>query len=418
MKRLILTVMFALPLIAGCSKSNAGEAEKPVSSARHDIVLTKSQTELIKVGNTFAFKLLGDVAASLEGSFMISPLSVQYALSMLSNGASGATQDELLRLLGFGKDRLSEANELCKYLVAELLGADNTVEMSLANALIYNTFYSGGFGLKQSYVNGLVNWYDAYVKGYDFNAENAKAISGINSWASEQTRGMIPEIMNRLDPSVYLLLMNAIYFKGNWNSSLEFKSAATRQEDFTLESGRKVRLPIMRTECMLAYAGTDVCDIVRLPYGNGAFAMNVLLPAEGKTISDVIEWLKSGKSYWLSSFQVKLKLPKFETENTIGLRRILAPYIPSSFSDMADFSAMTDAPVCVSDIFQKAKIKVNEQGTESSAVTVIVLGPTSAGPDVDIKPQVIEFYATRPFVYVISEISTGAVLFSGVYKGE
>ena len=420
MKNLVkVTVCLLILLFLGCNKED-GADNKVTAKERQDIVLTKTQAGYVQEGNTFACKILSDVLAQQKGSFMISPLSIRYALSMLANGASGITLDELMDLLNCDSLEIGDVNCFCKYLTEELLKADNTVEISLANALVNNSAYSGKMGLKKSYTSAMENYYDALINSYDFYTDNANAIKAINSWADKNTHGMIPDLISNLDGDTYLLLMNALFFKGNWNSNVDFKKSDTRKEEFEQEEGGKKIIDIMRMEGSLAYTANEVCGILELPYGNGAFRMQVLLPNEGKKVADVAEWLKAGGTYnFFPAVQVKLKMPKFETGAGVDLSQILREYIPSSFSASADFSEMTDAPVVVSKVYQKSKIQLDEVGTESAAVTVVEMISTSPGPGGTTQtPQVIEFYATHPFVYIIREVSTGVVLFAGAFRGE
>jgi serpin B len=394
--------------------SPGGEVDDVMPRDRVDIKLTKAQKAYVTKGNDFAFNLFREVMAREKGSFMISPLSVEYALAMLCNGAAGTTQGEILGCLGFSSDEMDAVNEYCKYLTEALYDADNTVKLNLANAMVSNTALAH---LKLAYVSALENWYDALVKGYDFSKDNTAALSYINGWAKEKTYGMIPSVLDELSPSAYLILMNAIYFKGAWNSKNGFSENDTKNGDFTTGKGGKIKVAYMNQESRMSYASDNLCQIVSLPYGNGAFAMDVLVPHEGVTVQEVAASLKAGafpRSY--PDKQVKLKLPRFETENDrIELVDVLKSLgIKSAFSDLqADFSKMTDDAVFVSDVFQKTKIKVNEKGSEAAAVTV---GVYSSGISTT-PPPVPEVYATRPFVYAIHETSTGAILFMGAFCG-
>ena len=166
----------------------------------------------------------------------------------------------------------------------------------------------------------------------------------------------------------------------------------------------------------------NVSGALCLPYGNQAYRMIILLPIEGKTIEDVKEaldadsWQKMVKSF--SGLEVDVKLPVFEPETpALSLADALQEMgIQKAFSSSADFSAMTDMHVCISDVLQKAKIKVDETGSEAAAVTDIVMELTSAGPASE--PKVFNFHCDRPFLYAITEVSSGAIFFLGQYTGK
>ena len=424
MKKLALLTCFLVPLVFGCEKIHVdSDFDEPngnvVPIERHDIKLTVGQQKLVEKGNGFALNLLKEVSAQEKGSFMVSPLSVEYVLAMLGNGAAGNTRDEILSILGFGADQLDFANEFYRYLTEELYGADNTVRLNLANAMIYNTMHCG---LRKDYISRLDNYYDALVKGFDFSKESRAAVSYINNWSKEQTRGMIPELVSELDSRIYLILMNALYFKGSWNSKNEFKESNTKPGNFQLGGKPMKKVDYMNQESNMPYSYNDYYQIASLKYGNGAFAMDVIVPHEWVTIEEALSSLsanypKALRSDWLT--KVKVKLPVFETVcDRIDLNRALnnMGMIDAFDPTKADFSLMTDNQIWVSDIFQKSKIKVNEKGSEAAAVTVVMM-ESSPGPGFT-PPPIPEVYATRPFIYVIRETSTNAILFMGEYKGE
>ena len=409
---LILAVA-AIACLAGCNKANSDD-NNTTPIERKDIALTKAQQGLVQAGNTFAFNLYREVLKQQESSFMVSPLSIEYALSMLCNGAVGTTQTEILNLLGYKAGEMADVNEFCKYLTKALYEVDNTVTLNIANALIANTALAH---LKKDYISTLTNYYDALAKGFNFGSENATALSYINNWAKEQTKGMIPSLLDDLDPTAYALLMNAIYFKGIWCEAIKFDTKDTKADKFTREDGTEAKVEYMNKQAEMLYRAEDGFQMVGLSYGNGAYQMVVLLPDKGKNLSDMAAALTgdSFQSIRMSSRTVKLKLPKFETENKIELRDILkALGMKLAFMGGSDFSAMADDPLYVSRVFQKARIKVDEKGSEAAAVTVIEIKDAGVAPGSTVIP---EFYATRPFMYLIRETSTGAILFMGKYDG-
>lgn len=425
MKKIAL-LLFLVPLAIGCNNGNdlvpelsrGGEPDKNIVPVeRHDIRLTSAQKTLVSKGNTFAFNLFKEVLSREEGSFMVSPLSVEYALAMLCNGAAGNTRDEILKLLDFGNDQIDFVNEFYGYLTKELYGADNTVLLNLANALVYNTRYTG---IKKDYISSLENYYDALVKGFDFSKDAQSALSFINNWADEQTYGMIPKLLSNLDPDLYLVLMNALYFKGNWNSKNKFNESDTAVGDFSVSKGKTHKEKYMYQESTIPYGYNNYFQLVSLCYGNGAYAMDLIVPHENVSLEDALSSLsKYNYPAPLGGDRfVKVKLPVFETESDkIKLDDALIDMgMKDAFdSAKADFSRMAEEKVWVSEIFQKSRIKVNEKGSEAAAVTVVMMA-ASAGPNFT-PPPVPEVYATRPFIYIIRETSTNAILFMGVYKG-
>ena len=409
----LILAIAAIACLAGRNKANSDD-NNTTPIERKDIALTKAQQGLVQAGNTFAFNLYRQVLKQQESSFMVSPLSIEYALSMLCNGAAGNTQTEILNLLGYNAGEMADVNEFCKYLTKSLYEVDNTVKLNISNALIANTAKAR---LKKDYISTLTNYYAALAKGYNFGSENAAALSYINNWAKEQTNGMIPKLLDDLDPTTYALLMNAIYFKGIWCEEVKFDTKDTKADKFTREDGTEAKVDYMNKQAEMLYRAEAGFQMVGLSYGNSAYQMVVMLPDKGKKLSDMASALtgETFPSMRMSKTTVKLKLPKFETENKIELNEILqALGMKLSFTGGADFSAMAEDPLFVSRVFQKSKIKVDEKGSEAAAVTVIDMKESAYFPGAEVIP---EFYAIRPFMYLIREISTGAILFMGKYDG-
>lgn len=417
MKRFLSTIMMisgALALAYSCEVNTADDAGlKP--KERTNITLTKSQTELVSAGNALASDLMKIIASNESKSFIFSPLSVEYALAMVNNGAAGETENQIRSVIGFGDKGVRDVNEFYKYLTESLLAVDNTVAMNIANAQVFNTSISGKSKYKDSYKKALTTYYDALFEGYDFETDNSKALSAINTWASRQTAGMIDPLLDELSPKTATLLMNAIYFKGSWAD--KFMAENTRKEAFTKTDGKTAKVDMMNQSSEVAYIKMKGFKSISKPYGNGAFRMTFILPDEGKTVAEIAKNLD--RNTWETligiggSNEVLIKIPKFETSFMIELNDILKSLgMTDAFdSDKADFSNMSEElKLYISRVFQKARIKVEEKGTEAAAVTVIDMKTSSVGP--------LTFYATRPFLYAISEISTGAILFMGQYNGD
>jgi serpin B len=214
--------------------------------------------------------------------------------------------------------------------------------------------------------------------------------------------------------------MNAMYFKSQWVLGLRFAKENTKNEPFTREDGGKQNVLMMKNNSDLLCQGNDVFTAVRLPYGNGAFNMVVVLPDEGFTIQDAIESLKGEE--WTAFYRnmvkcaVDLWLPKFETRSRINLNKILSDMgMPSAFDlNKADFKAMSNYALSLSKVTQDAVIKVDEEGTEAAVVSKGEPNGTTA-----MRPgNRVVFHADRPFLYLITENSTGAILFAGKFSGK
>lgn len=377
--------------------------------------LPVKSNEFIREGNSFAFNLLNSVNTNpmVKGNYILSPLSLQFLLGMLLNGAQGQTADEICQVLGYGKGETEAVNEYCLAMMQQLPDLDKKTKLALANALVVNQKYT----LKDNYNKTVGQYFNADVFYLDF-FDMAGTTKIINKWCSDHTNGLIDDINPEVNPDMLAILMNALYFKGLWSSP--FSRDNTEDETFTLESGSTVKVPMMKKRAApLLYQENETFSAVLLFYGKGAFAITLILPAEGKTVSDVTASLNGNSWREFNSQMVicdaDLWLPRFETKSHIELNGILSKMgMPSAFnSQTANFNALSDYGLLyLSKVQQDAVIKVDEEGTEAAAVSAGFVG-TTVGPGARVV-----FHANRPFLYLITETGTGTILFAGRYSGE
>lgn len=371
--------------------------------APKEIELAEGEQELIDSNNDFAFNLFRKARG--EKSKILSPLSITFALGMLNNSAEGQTLQEINQTLGFGEAGADAINAFCQKMLKESNTLDEKTKALIANTIFVNE--GCGYRLQEGFVDKVNTYYDAQPQNRDFY--DGETMDVINQWASDHTMGMIPKVLDEktFDPTAVSYLLNALYFKGIWSSP--FRKENTQDEPF----GGGDEVPMMHMEKSIGYAENDLYQAVRLPYGNGAYRMDVFLPREGKTVGEVLETLSG--SNWQQKYQntlIDLKLPRFETSTNQPLVQVMAELgMPTAFTEEAEFPYFCNAPCCISDMFQVAKIKLDEEGTEAAAVTVIGVETTS------MPPVPTSFHANRPFLYVISEQSTGAIFFIGQYTG-
>lgn len=409
---ILLTMMATV--ITGCSSddNDAPDTTDPV-----ELTLTRGEQELVNLSNVFAFDLFRVIQDGVN-SQILSPLSVTYALGMLNNGAAGETQEQINKVLGFGNYGADSINAFCIKMmrIAPLL--DPKTKVMIAN----NIYLNKGYELKSDFVQKAKTFYDATPETRDF--ADSKTEDVINQWASDHTEKMIQKLFDKgqFNPFAVSYLLNAIYFKGLWTN--KFDKAKTKQEVFE-HAGETEEL----TYCMMMhqtdkfdYTETADCQVLRLPYGNGSFAMTIFLPkvqSNDVSTNDVPkvptaeEWQRVNQTIYPA--KVDVKLPRFETNTDIGLNSVMAALgMPNAFNpEKADFTNFCNKPTYITMMKQVAKIKLDEEGTEAAAVTVIGVNTTSIpGPS-----QTIEFHANRPFLYVISERQSGAIFFIGQYTG-
>lgn len=410
----LFALAFATLTVASCDKTNDDETIEPGKLIeRKDIVLTRAQMEMVRANNAFALDLFARTAKDASGeSFLISPLSVTYALGMVDNGAKGKTQEEINSVLGYDESTVEGLNAFCKTMLEQSAQVDPSTTIEIANTAVVNKVIP----LLPEFTEKVESNYEAVVTYKDFEKDDVMGF--INSWCDQKTHGMIPVLLeDPVDPSTYAHFLNAIYFKGIW--SHQFKKADTSKEKFTLEDGSTRQVDMMHQKTTFSVGGGKGYSSIILPYGNQAYRMTVLLPAKGVSVKDVMDGLTVDSldpKCFYDAEEVDLKLPAFESEFKIDFSDILCDMgMPTAFSPLADFSAMTTAQVCISQVLHKAKIKVDETGSEAAAVTDVSMKYASAGPDAN---QPVVFHADHPFIYAITEVSTGAIFFIGQYTGK
>ena len=372
--------------------------------APKEIELAEGERKLIESNNDFAFNLFRE--ARIDTSCVLSPLSITYALGMLNNGADGQTLKEINQTLGFGEAGADGINAFCQKMLKESNDLDAKTKALIANTIFVNEGL--GYHLQEGFIDKANTYYNAEPQSRDF--ADGETMDVINQWANDHTMGMIPKVLDEdsFDPNVVSYLLNALYFKGMWSNP--FRKDMTRNESF----GGGEEVPMMhKTGQEFQYTENDLYQAIRLPYGNGAYRMDIFLPREDKTVGEVLETLNGSnwqfKGVWK---EVDLKLPRFETETFQPLVDTMKDLgMPSAFTLAAEFPWFCNTPVYISNMFQVAKIKLDEEGTEAAAVTVIQVGE-SAMPE---EPK--RFHANHPFLYIISEQSTGAIFFIGQYSG-
>lgn len=375
------------------------------------LVLSDAQQAFAKKNNQFALNFFSQVAGF--DSKVISPLSLTYLMGMLANGADGQTQQEILKALGCDGDMsLDELNALSRSMMQYAGKADPATTVNIANYIALNKHYT----LKDAFAKEVADNYQAGIESLDFGS--SKTTSHINEWCKKHTNGMIPTIIDQVDANAISYIMNAIYFNGSWEK--KFKKSETKMENFKGYTRDMKRVNMMHRVGKYFFADNEQFSAVNMPYGNGAYAMTVLLPREGKSIDEMMKSLDADKLAALSGKMeecvVDLKLPRFTTELELPLNEIVSKLgAPSMFdSSKANFSKLADGNVYISKMLQKAKIEVSEEGTKAAAVTAAAVMLTSLQPD----PRRVEFHANRPFVYMITDVRSGYIYFIGQFTGE
>ena len=403
------SILFTL-LVVACGKNDpagkSSEEDYSVYTDQAKSALSADQVAMMSPLNAFSFEFFQDAHQTFPAKgFCCSPLSAAYLLGLLGEGADGNTSKEIYETLGIA-DRAA-FNQLCLNLMTIIGEKDPKVEVCLANTGVVDN----GFPLKESYRKEVKGWFDADIANMDF-AEGEKVVSYVNGWASRKTRGMIDRLLDNVGPNDIAYFLNALYLKGGW--SMPFDKNATIDRPFYDGAGKQVgTVKMMCQTASFPYVENSLFRMVRIPIASGNFSLDILLPAGSSDLFsglDAAGWKQAVSG--LSDSEVRLSLPRFETEFFESIKGILAGMGIKEAFGSADFSRMSASGVKVSDIKQKARIRVDESGVEAAAVTISIMDGALPG-----EGQPIEFSADRPFVYILSEKSTGAILFAGQFFG-
>lgn len=362
--------------------------------------------ELSNVNGHFAidlFKSLNESEAD-DANIFISPFSISTALSMTMNGANGQTLTEMQDALRTGALSLEELNLAYQVLLDVLPQLDPATQLKIANSI----WYQQGYPVRDEFLDVNEEYYNSEVIPADFSAEGI--IAEVNAWVAENTNDLITEALNELPSGVVMLLINAIYFQGSWQT--EFEPDNTFAADFNGPNGSVPAELMHLPEASMRYFENEFMQAVDLPYGDSIYSMSVFLPKEGYSVTDIVSELNpSTWENWISQFNptnIELMLPKFSMEYETKLKGTLpAMGMPLAFTDFADFSQMVEGGgVKIDDVIHKAFIEVDEEGTEAAAVTVVIVVETSA-------PLLPTIRADHPFLFVIHDNKTNSILFMG-----
>jgi serpin B len=398
-----IALFFAIPVIfLSCKK-------EPVETLPVDPVpinLTTDQVALIASENSFAldiFKKVIENSAESE-NVIISPLSISSALSMTLNGASGATRDAMLDALRMKGLTTGIINNSYKDLTEALLSVDKRVLISITNSV----WTENNFVVKKPFNDILAQYYNAESKSFDIN--DPLVPKQVNSWIESKTNGLIKNMIDQLDPNTVMLLINAIYFKGKWNS--QFDKANTVQGLFYKPGGLTAQVPMMKQTSEFKIYNGEGFTLAEFPYGQGNFVMDLILPDDVNGIKSILALITDNSlKGWLNQMgerKTDLTIPRFKYGYKKELKDILAGMgMAIAFSDNADFSNISDISLLISFVLHQAFIETNEEGTEAAAVTIVGISTTS----MPVGPFILNI--DHSFLYIIRETTTNSILFIG-----
>ena len=421
MKRIIviiLALVLVLPVIASIQMAQpvAGDVlESDKERITSPDVSTSEQTSLAEGNSAFAFDLYQALEEE-DGNLFYSPYSISLALAMTYAGARGDTAEQMADTLQFmlEQDRLHPAfNWLDAELASRGEGAEGKdgegFRLNIVNAIWGQKDYE----FLSDFLDVLAENYGAGLRILDFVNETEQSRLAINKWVYDQTEECIEDLIPQgtIGALTRLVLTNAIYFNAAW--AYPFDEDMTADGQFYLLDGGQVTVPMMKQTESFGYTEGEGYKAVELPYDGGELSMVILLP-EAEQFEAFEETLNAQQVDAIISdlkpAEIALTMPQFEFESEFSLKDTLAGMgMPIAFSPYdADFSGMTGKPeLSISDVVHKAFVAVDEAGTEAAAATAVIMELT-AMPD-----PPVEFTIDSPFIFLIYDIETGAILFVG-----
>ena len=356
--------------------------------------------------NAFAMDIYQHMSQGNMENIFFSPYSIFVALAMTYEGARNDTAGEMQSVLNFLQNN---ETTLCSFgRIYNLLNQDKEYILNTANAL----WIQENYPFFKGYLEFLENYYMAQATNVSFGKPD-EAVRMINEWVEKNTHGKIMDFLqsDNINPLTVMILTNAIYFKGAWETPFDTKK--TQDKNFMISPGATITVPMMHSssEIRCNYIETDTAQILELPYEGDSLSMVILLPKDNDLLNLEQEITLENFSKWKTSFsqrEVKITLPKFTLETKYLLKDYLMDMgMTIPFTDAADFSGMTGYhDLFIDKIIHQAYIEVNEEGSEAAAATSVHIALTSI-------PDYVSFEADHPFIFLIQHQETGTILFMG-----
>ena len=398
-RKALYIALVATVASCGTTRNKMGTSTADIATNGATTVTTEKKME---ADGAFWGRLLSEACREMnQENICLSPLSAQFAMAMVANGAEGKTRTEILDAMQFGNN----ANANSRKLLDDI--SEKTVWNEHGDVRIANSIWiKEGFDVSQEFIDTNKEYFDALVESVPFNQGTVKRV---NDWCNENTNGKIPTILDRFTDSDRILLINALYLKAAW--SKPFQEENTTEKTFTTEKGDEIEVPTMMIRNNESYYSDNMVSMVSKRL-QGGYTMLFILPAEGVKCNEAAEYVAKDFDAFLQKMEVRnvlLSLPKFTTDFGMSLKPILANLgIKRAFGSKAQFGGISDEALFISDVVQKTYINVNEKGTEAAAVTMAIAGALSMRPP---KTEVITF--DRPFIYAIIKDNGSHIMFAG-----
>ncbi len=397
--------------IVGLTACNWGGSSEDSSTLPNLRALQAYEREMVFSSSKFSIDLFHQLMEAKEENHFFSPYSIHQALSMTMNGNEGEVLDEFIQLLRYEGLSTEEANRAAKELTQFLKDLDLKVKLNIANAI----WYREGYSVYPTFKEIVRNYYRAEIAALDML--NPQSVNVINNWISQQTEGLIKEMVDEIPPNAVMYLVNAIYFKGDWK--YRFDPNKTQKAPFYISPSTEVEVDMMQLEAAATFrfhAGNNF-SYFEIPYSTGQFSMGILTGTNhnlGEVLDQLtFENLESWREQAVETNFI-LKMPKFkmskklenmkEDLNAMGLQK---PF----YFHPDNFTLLFENPhdeLKISRVIHDAFIEVDEVGTEAAAATVVEIVERVSLP---AGPSIITL--DQPFIFFIQEKHSGAILFMG-----
>lgn len=395
-KNFLISSLILLVLASSCQNDENVALPDPITRA-----LSINEAEITASANNFTFDLMTEIEKEIPNeNYFISSFSINTALSMVMNGATGASQEGFIETLGLSGMSADAVNESYQSLITYIYNRDPSISLNVANS----NWYSDQYVINSDFADILTTSYQAEIFGRDFG--NSATLDAVNGWVEDETKGKIKNILESISPDEVMFLINAIYFKASWTN--QFDSKRTTDLPFALTDGQSVNVPTMvgKIKHWSSYDHTLKAQVIEIPYGNENYAFTIIMPDDVSEINHLVSKIDVNDLENVLADSITLVrdlyLPKFQLEFKADLKDALVNMgMPiSGLNNLFEEKLR----LAISKVIHQSFLEVNEEGSEAAAVTVIGIEVTSAPAST---------YVNRPFVFLIRERNSGTILFSG-----
>ena len=397
------------PIVGKTENTSTSKTGKDYTAADDSASTPEGVKQVVNANNQFAIDLYQQInkqPAQSDKNIFFSPYSLSTAIAMLYTAAEGETKQQIQKTFHYPTLAILNPNSAALY--NQFNKPNPNYELSTVNDL----WMRQGLSPNQNYLDTVKRYYGGQVTNLDFASRPEPSRQTINKTIANHTKQMIPELLpeGSIKSSTAAVLTNAVYFKGDWKSAF----AGSYKSDFIDYDGNDSAVKMMTKTANFGYTEDEKVKVLNLPYKGDDLSMIVILPqSKGKlAMQALVKNLSADQiGQWTHNMKIKavdLQLPKFKMEQDYKMDELLAEMgMPIAFDSRADFSLFNNKlPLAVDSIIHKAVIEVDEKGTVAAAATSI--GPVLVSANYDV-----EFNANRPFIFMIKDNKTDAILFLG-----